>query len=177
MDIDTYIHGVADGAPWIHEQYKKQFGLSHDFYIDFYHVSEYLGAASKELSKTNLLGDQKSSEWFKECKLKLKNGKSEEVIEELRNLLESTESNFSSELSKAYHYLANRSECLNYDKALAQDLPIGSGEVESGHRSVLQARLKKPGAWWRIDHAENMAHLKVLQANGEWEDFWAQQAA
>ncbi len=56
---------------------------------------------------------------------------------------------------------------------LEAGLPIGSGEVESGHRSVLQARLKKPGA----GHAENMAHLKVLQENNHWEEFWAQKAA
>ena len=27
-------------------------------------------------------------------------------------------------------------------------------EVESGHRSVLQKRLKKPGAWWAMGNTD-----------------------
>jgi hypothetical protein len=32
-------------------------------------------------------------------------------------------------------------------------LPIGSGEIESAHRYVAQQRLKRPGAWWRVEAA------------------------
>ena len=60
---------------------------------------------------------------------------------------------------------------------LVRELPIGSGEVESGHRSVLQKRLKKPGAWWTMDSARNMAQLKTLQANNHWEALWQEIAA
>ena len=80
-------------------------------------------------------------------------------------------------IEKCHRYLANRIEYLNYASALAADLPIGSGEVESGHRSVLQKRLKKPGAWWTMANAETMAHLKTLQANSYWSDFWEELAA
>jgi len=49
--------------------------------------------------------------------------------------------------------------------------------VESGHRSVLQARLKKPGAWWKIENAEKVAQIKVMQANEYWHPFWKKLAA
>jgi hypothetical protein len=49
--------------------------------------------------------------------------------------------------------------------------------VESGHRGVLQKRLKKPGAWWIPQNADTMAHLKTIQANGSWEDLWKKLAA
>jgi len=69
-------------------------------------------------------------------------------------------------------YLSNRADHLDYAEALKQGLPIGSGEVESGHRSVLRKWLKKPGAWWTRANAETMAQLKTLQANGDWENLW-----
>jgi len=36
------------------------------------------------------------------------------------------------------------------------NLPIGSGEVESAHRYVIQERLKLPGAWWAHPNAQAM---------------------
>ena len=45
-----------------------------------------------------------------------------------------------------HRYLTNRIDGLDYPRALKLDLPIGSGLIESGHRHVLPARLKKAGA-------------------------------
>jgi hypothetical protein len=44
--------------------------------------------------------------------------------------------------------------------------------IESGHRHVLQARLKKAGTAWLQDNADQMAHLRVLRANRHWQSFW-----
>ena len=51
------------------------------------------------------------------------------------------------------------------------ELPIGSGLIESGHKHVLQARLKKGGAWL-ISKAELIANLPVLRANRQWLSLW-----
>jgi hypothetical protein len=45
-----------------------------------------------------------------------------------------------------WRYLNNHQAYLNYPAARQAGLPIGSGEVESGHRSVIQQRLKIAGA-------------------------------
>jgi hypothetical protein len=55
---------------------------------------------------------------------------------------------------------------------LANDLPIGSGEIESAHRYIAQQRLKLPGAWWRVDHAEYMLALRINRRNGDWAAYW-----
>lgn len=34
--------------------------------------------------------------------------------------------------------------------------PIGSGEIEAGHRHVIQERLKISGAWWLEQTTEGM---------------------
>lgn len=44
-------------------------------------------------------------------------------------------------------YIKNRPHQLDYKAALAQSLPIGSGEIESAHRYIIQQRLKLQGAW------------------------------
>ena len=175
MNDTTHIHGVADGAPWIADQFEDQFGANHEFLIDFYHVSEYLGAASKELNP-DILKDQSPEQWLSEAKAKLKQGKAREILADLARHIQESPAE-SCPLHTAYQYLSKRQDHLNYAQALEQGLPIGSGEVESGHRSVLQARLKKPGAWWKLENAENMAHLKVMQSNDHWDQFWQQAAA
>jgi len=56
-------------------------------------------------------------------------------------------------------------------------LPIGSGEVESAHRYVIQKRLKLPGAWWRKDNAQAMLNLRVARANHRRDHYWNAKAA
>jgi hypothetical protein len=74
---------------------------------------------------------------------------------------------------RCHRYLSGRRNHLNYHDALANDLPIGSGEIESAHRYIAQQRLKRPGAWWRVDHAEYMLALRINRRNGDWAAYWA----
>ena len=53
-------------------------------------------------------------------------------------------------IARRYTYLATRKDQLKYAEAIAEGLPIGSGEIESAHRYVAQKRLKLPGAWWLV---------------------------
>jgi len=171
MDEETHIHGVGDGAPWIADQYEEQFGANHKFYIDFYHVSEYVGEASKELQMSQSV----DAGWYDKQREKLRESKTSEVIDELGEMHDQEPDKEA--VKDCLRYLVNRSEHLDYAAALEQNLPIGSGEVESGHRSVLQKRLKKPGAWWVKENADTMAQLKTLQADGHWENLWKKIAA
>jgi hypothetical protein len=61
---------------------------------------------------------------------------------------------------------------MDYKNAIAQNLPIGSGEIESANRSVVQFRLKRPGAWWKINNAQSMLNLQSLRHNGRWNFYW-----
>ena len=74
---------------------------------------------------------------------------------------------------RCHRYLSHRTQQLNYQHALANELPIGSGEIESAHRYIVQARLKRPGAWWRAANAEHMLALRLNRANRQWHDYWA----
>jgi hypothetical protein len=63
---------------------------------------------------------------------------------------------------------------LNYDYFMSMDYLIGSGEIESAHKSIPQKRLKIPGAIWHADSIDPMLALRILRADDWWEDFWNQ---
>ena len=76
---------------------------------------------------------------------------------------------------KAYRYLSNREEQLDYQSAPDQELPIGSGLIESAHKHVIQARMKIPGAAWSIENAESIIRARAFRASGYWKDYWKPQ--
>ncbi len=75
-------------------------------------------------------------------------------------------------MRRALRYLQNRMDALDYKQALDRDLPIGSGSIKSGHEHVLQARMKLPGAAWKIDNAEHMVRARAFRANKQWNWYW-----
>ena len=59
-------------------------------------------------------------------------------------------------MRRRHRYLSERRNRPNYRRALAQDLPIGSGAIESAYRYIAQQRFERARAWWRVEHAEHM---------------------
>ncbi len=45
---------------------------------------------------------------------------------------------------------------------------IGSGAIESAHRTVVQKRMKQSGQRWSNKGAQNMLNLRVLTMNQQW---------
>ncbi len=174
----TKVHCVADGAPWIVAQVQERFQGQANFLVDFYHVSEYLAAASE------LLGERKKAFWFKQQQRRLRANQISEVIKELTKLeaiqkpmLEngtkgSSVTKEQQPASACKRYLENRIAYLDYKTTLKAGLPISSGETESAHRWVIQARLKIAGAWWKPDSAERMLKLRTIRASGDWATYW-----
>ena len=165
--LNSQIHAVGDGADWIRLQSQEVFGAQANFLCDFFHVSEYLGAAAPSCLPVQ------PDQWRRTQQKRLKRGDLEPVIAALAEHLEADGTpEAEAPVRSGYRYLSNRLDCLDYPRALALDLPIGSGMIESGHRHVLQARLKKAGAAWLPDHADQIAHLRVLRANDQWLSLW-----
>ena len=104
---------------------------------------------------------------------RLKRGASAQVIQELAVHREAAAvADENAPVRAAHRYLSNRPGTLDYASAIAAELPIGSGLIESGHKHVLQARLKIPGAAWLPSNAETMAQLRVLRSNDRWSELW-----
>ena len=165
--LESSIHHVGDGADWIWLQSKEVFGEQSDFLLDFYHVSEYLAAAAPSCRPSDAKG------WLRTQQKRLKRGATAQVLQTMSEHEESAGTpEDQAPVRSAIRYLSRRSEQLDYKTALAKELPIGSGLIESGHKHVLQARLKQTGSAWNPDSADALAQLRVLRSNFLWDAFW-----
>lgn len=167
----TQVHAVGDGAEWIARQVEERFGSQGSYLIDFYHVCDYLSAAASAIHPEA----DTAKAWFSQHKDALKAGRRAGVLESLLAHIETDAVPDSQAPVRACHrYLNRRQDQLDYPKALANALPIGSGEIESAHRYIVQKRLKLPGSWWGAANAEHMLALRLNRANRQWDDYWNQ---
>jgi len=165
--LNSQIHTVGDGAEWIRLQSREVFATQATFLCDYYHVSEYLAAAAPTCRPKH------PDTWRRTQQKRLKRGDVALVLASLQEHLEAEATpEAEAPVRTAHRYLSNRLDALDYPRAQALGLPIGSGLIESGHRHVLHARLKKAGAAWLPDNADAIAQLRVLKANQLWHAFW-----
>ena len=165
--LQSQIHVVADGAEWIRLQSREVFAEQGEFLLDYYHASEYLAAAAP------FCRPRTPQTWRRTQQKRLKSGNHSKILRELEQHQEPPAvSEEQAPVRAALRYLNNRTDQLDYPRALRLGLPIGSGLIESGHRHVLQARLKQPGCAWLAPNADALAQLRVLRSNGQWLHLW-----
>ncbi len=168
LGTQTQIHALGDGASWIDEKIAFHFGTQARFLIDFYHLCDYLHAADQAA-----FADYRPV--LKTHKHLLKTGAVLDVVEELKPLQEApTVAAEQAPIRALVRYIENRPGQFEYQQAIAQHLPIGSGKIESSHRSLIQKRLKLPGAWWKKQNANLMIQLRAGRANRKWDLYWQQ---
>ncbi|MGH7908401.1 MAG: ISKra4 family transposase [Thermodesulfobacteriota bacterium] len=166
--LNTKIHCLGDGAVWIANQVKEKLGEKASYLIDFYHMSEYLAGAAEAI-----VGKKDKKQWLTPKQELMKENRVSEVLEELREKVEKEEAEEGqAPVRRCERYISNRIGQLDYKGAIEANLPIGSGEIESGNRVVIQKRLKISGAWWKKENADKMLALRCVRANGEWEAYW-----
>ena len=163
QDEHTLVHGIGDGALWIPEQGERIAAHKYSHLIDIYHLCDYFSDAVKSWT------EQTKAEVDRLKKL-CKEGKIEMVVKELKSRQEIDKDHEG--LKACVQYIENRPGQFNYKKAIEKELDIGSGAIESGHRHVIQKRLKKSGTWWLRENAASMADLRTIRINGNWEKLW-----
>jgi hypothetical protein len=166
LNQQTYVHGVGDGAPWILEKFKENFQEQGQYLLDFYHVSEYLAGAARAT-----VGEKKALAWVRRQQGRLLNNQASKVLRSLSTHLEA-ENQAETPVRDAYRYIDQRRAHLNYQGAQQRKLPIGSGEIESAHRHLIQKRLKLSGSWWKETNAQALITLRIARANQCWEPYW-----
>jgi hypothetical protein len=163
------IHCVGDGATWIADQVDRVFADHGSYLIDVMHLSDYLAAAAPRCCPGM------SAPWLEQQKELMLTDRMAEVLNNLASHREPAEiPDQEAPVRSCYRYLINRPRQFGYQEAIAADLPIGSGEIESAHRYIIQNRLKIAGAWWSLTNANAMLALRTLRANGGWDGYWEQ---
>lgn len=148
---------------------RQRFGSQGSYLLDFYHVSEYLGAAAKAIEPQPPACQQ----WLQTQQHRLRTQQPDAVLCALQPHLEPPQTDDEhAPVRQCWRYLSQRLQHLDYHSALSQGLPIGSGEIESAHRYIVHKRLKLPGTWWLAANADHMLALRVNRANGEWVAYW-----
>jgi hypothetical protein len=142
------VHAVADGADVIYHTFSEQIGVYEDkakFTVDYYHVNEHLSQAAEAIAPSA------KTEWLHQQHGRLLENKVSELLEHLEEHFEPAQQE-QTPVRAVYQYLNKRKDNLDYAGARAQGLPIGSGEVESGHRHIYPA--KAQNRWRMVDFAK-----------------------
>ena len=168
----TSLHVVADGADAIFNAFQEQFDRGDGkarFLVDYYHVDEHLGKAADRIAPGH------KEPWLHQQHGLLLASKIAEVLKNLEPHFEPLDEK-EPPVRATHHYIDKRRNNVDYAAAKAAGLPIGSGEVEGGHRHVIQQRLKISGAWWTVSNAEAMLQLRTTRANQDWDPYWTELA-
>ena len=70
--------------------------------------------------------------------------------------------------------IAKNTTRIDYPAYLARGLQVGSGAMESLHRTGSQLRLKLPGSHWLEETSQAMLQFRMLELSGRWREFWDQ---
>ena len=142
---------LSDGALWLLMQsHYPQATLI----LDFYHLMSYVAQAAKAAFGTTDQGNQ----WMEEQRERLLKSELQTVLQAIQALTIETQLKDS-----IREYLSKNAYRMDYQLYRQRGLLIGSGAIESAHRTVVQKRLKRAGQRWTIEGAQFVIELIVLK--------------
>src|ERR1039457_2240072 len=157
---DSHLVFISDGAPWIKNWIEDAFPNAISI-LDFYHASEHLYGFVEQFFKDKEAGKK----WAKAQKELLLKSKVDTVIRNIK-LIAGTSNKAANTLIDYYKSNINRMNYKSY-KQIGCGI-IGSGAIESTHRTLIQERMKLSGQRWSKKGAQNMLNLRVTNMNGQW---------
>ena len=173
----TQVRGLADGAKHIRPRMEEVFDIGDfRFILDRPHCKEHLTAAGEALQAEGALADCVSVQsWAAGALEKMEVGNAAEVVRELHEAWEASDPDpekRNERLRLEAGYFDRNSDAVAYADYRARGWSTASSEVESAQGHVVQARLKISGAWWHPDHVDDILALRMLKANGWWNEYW-----
>jgi hypothetical protein len=151
---------VCDGAAWIREWIADTYPLSVSI-LDYYHVLEYLYDFANKVFSDRSLG----RDWCRVQEELLLGSKVGAVIQNI-NMADVN----GLHKSRIVAYYTNNKGRMNYGyyRQVGSGI-IGSGAIESAHRTVIQHRMKLSGQRWGTDGARNMLRMRIILKNRQWQ--------
>lgn len=154
---------ISDGAPWLKNWIEDAFPQATSI-LDFYHLLEHLYAFAEAF----FVDASEAMLWVEQQKALLLESHSEMVIDHVNGL--AAPRGKQRIKTKLLAYLnANRGRMdYKYYQSIGCGI-IGSGAIESAHRTVVQKRMKLSGQRWSKTGAQHMLHLRVIYMNHQWD--------
>ena len=159
-DLKDRLVFINDGAAWIREWIADNYPLAVSV-PDYYHALEYLYEFA---DKAFYDASCENEKWCEHQKALLLASDVETVIDNIS----STDAK-ESDKKKITTYCRNNKERMKYKQYRSIGCGIiGSGAIESAHRTVIQKRMKLSGQLWSTTGAKNMIRLRVMTMNKQW---------
>ena len=154
---------ISDGATWIKNWQTDIFPKAVQI-IDYFHVLEHIYAFSGGYFNDRAL----SKTWVKDQELLLQDSQACKVIENIKTLPAGNTS-IENNRNNLIDYLTGNLDRMDYKRyrKLGAGI-IGSGAIESAHKTVVQERLKLSGQRWNKTGAQNVLNLRVAHKSGSW---------
>ncbi|MEO7768502.1 MAG: UPF0236 family protein [Ferruginibacter sp.] len=151
---------IADGGTWIKNWIEDAFPEAVSV-LDYYHVCEHL----HEFASTVFTDQAALKKWTDKQKELLLQSEITKVISNIKR-----KNCESKEALSIINYYTNNAYRMDYQryKNIGAGI-IGSGAIESAHRTVVQKRMKQSGQRWSNRGAQNMLNLRVLSMNKQWD--------
>jgi hypothetical protein len=149
VQTEADVVGVADGGQGLREELENQFA-DMQFILNKSHLKKHVYETSAALG----FNEKYQHQW---------------VHSHVQLILEDLETQKATEpndgLRQLIGYLTPFADAVDYDHFKELGYPIGSGEVESSHKSIPQNRLKLPGVCWHPDSINPMLSLRIIRAS------------
>lgn len=168
------IQVLIDGANGLEHNLRQHFAGA-IFTLDVRHVEERIWTAGRAFHRE---GSNELAAWVKERRNLLYQRKPAAFVawieaEQERLAGQRGSKGKCAALQKLLKYVKPRLEMLNYAMLKRKDLVLATGQVEGAVRYVVGQRFDCAGMRWIIDNAETLLHLRCLEVNGDWDDFFA----
>ena len=167
---------VADGASWIWRRIPKLISaleLKPDQVqelIDFWHAVEYLG----KIAESRKLTGAKRKHWLTIQKRRLLNGEIGSVVMELEKLLSGRRTKDQATWMNYFRTHGISFRRMDYSTSRRNQMPIGSGAIESAVKRIINLRVKSNSTYWLRENAETMIRLRAWLKAGRAEELFRQ---
>jgi hypothetical protein len=159
---ETQMVFITDGAPWLKNWIEDAFPGATSI-LDYYHCSQHV----HEFTEDFFSDKDQGLRWAEDQKALLLESRADEVMVNIGALAARKKKS----KHKLINYLDANKDRIDYKryKTIGCGI-IGSGAIESAHRTVVQRRMKLSGQRWSKKGAHHMLNLRVIYMNGQWNE-------
>lgn len=139
--------------------------------VDFIHVAQYVWKAAGAFFPGL---EPEQDRWTRAHLLEILRGKASLVAAGMRRsaTLREMAAGERKPVDECADYLLHYSPYLQYDKALAEGVPIATGVIEGACRHLVEDRMNLTGARWKLSGAEAVLRLRALRSSNDFDAYW-----
>lgn len=152
---------ISDGASWIRTLHDDVFPDAVQI-LDLFHLKENIYKFSKYLHTDKA----KVVRWAEDVINKIENHYAVDKALECIPIIEKLPDN----VPNLRVYIENNRDRINYPLFRARGYFVGSGAIESTHKTIVQQRLKRSGMRWGVRGAQALLTLRAKDESKRWDD-------